>query len=681
MAIASVVGMGYVGQSLSLGLADSGYKVIGIDLSKDRIDDLQNLKFDSAPDDKERFAQYIGVPNPQIELTQSIDQIGRSEIVFICVPTPTHSDYSPNYQSLESACRSVVKNVQRGQLIVLCSTTSIGSTRRFLVQPLQQTGIVVGKDVFVGYSPERVDPGNTEFSASKIPRIVAGFSEECAKRALDVVSDISSMAVLASSLESAEMTKLVENTFRAVNITWANEISNVAQLQGIDPIEVMELASTKPYGFMRFSPGPGVGGHCIPSDPHFFLDGISAAIAPITHVAMQQLHARPQMIANVVSDFLKKIGGNKLVILGVSYKPNVADTRDSPAIEVIQIAKAKGFSVDYIDPHVPQITLGDGSILKASPLGMDWKHDLAVVFTPHKELLELDFSSFGFPVVDCSFQIPPEGNVSRISLNEIFKVKTIQDQDSKMETQGLSILLPAYNEQSTVRGTLQKLCEIQVENTPFEIIVVNDGSTDGTSKIIKDLMSSTNSKELISYIEHEKNLGKGAAIRSGLEIARGKYFLVFDADEEYSTRDISSLLEAATSRQVDVVYGVRIAGHNVMLPSFIHALGNRVLTFCTNFLYGAWLSDMHTCLKLFPTEFLRSVRLTENGFGLDTELTAIALRTGLRPFEVPSSYVGRTRKEGKKIGLRDAFVCIIVLLKVRFRRRIWLEGGRTIDED
>lgn len=666
---ATVVGMGYVGQSLSLGLADSGWSVMGLDQSQERLDQLSSLSFDALPNDKDRFATYLHKIEPLISLTNLPSAISESAVVFICVPTPTTENYAADYRALELACQAVVNQCVKGQLIILCSTTSVGSTQRLLVEPLFERGLITGKDIFVGYSPERVDPGNTSFSSNQIPRVVAGYSEKCSNLAFEVVSDIASQAVMASSLEAAEMSKLVENTFRAVNIAWANEVADVAQHANLDSVEVLELASTKPYGFMKFSPGPGVGGHCIPSDPHFFLDKVPVELAPLTITAMTKLHSRPKELAESICAALLSMGKSRVTILGVAYKPNVADVRDSPAIEVIGELIRRGFSVKYLDPHVPKLRLSDGGILRANQSLDVSMTDLAVVMTYHREFSDFEFQNFSIPVIDHTFSLKVEGSVSRGPVPPI-NPQTKSDESNQVNTQtsfGLSILIPAFNEENTILETLEKLSLLSIPGTPIELIVVDDGSTDGTSNLIRDFIEDTQDRNPVNSIRHGENLGKGAAIQSGLAVARGKYFIIFDADAEYSVEDLEALVVAAVKWKLDIVYGVRLAGHNALLPSFIHALGNRVLTFLANIMFGSWLSDLHTCLKLFSTDLLKSLELKETGFGLDTEITAISLRLGYRPFEVPSSYVGRTKAQGKKIGLADAFVCVWVLLKVRIK--------------
>src|SRR5664280_835115 len=226
----------------------------------------------------------------------------------------------------------------------------------------------------------------------------------------------------------------------------------------------------------------------------------------------------------------------------------------------------------------------------------------------------------------------------------------------------LSIIVPSYNEQFTLLRVLDALLSLDIPGKELEIIVVNDGSTDGTQELLESFEDSRCVK-----VAHATNLGKGAAVRTGIAAAKGSHVLIFDADQEYDVGDIPRLVTPILSGRAEVVYGNRMSGFGTVHPSLWHAVGNKAMTFLANILFGSAISDLHTCLKLVPMPLLRSFNLDENGFGLDTELSAEVLRAGFRPFEVPISYVGRSRDEGKKIRLSDALRCVFVLAKVRLR--------------
>lgn len=229
---------------------------------------------------------------------------------------------------------------------------------------------------------------------------------------------------------------------------------------------------------------------------------------------------------------------------------------------------------------------------------------------------------------------------------------------------GLSIVVPAYNEGKTILRVLDELLCLDVPGKKLEIVVVNDGSTDAT----REYVESFDDSRLVA-IHHSTNLGKGAAVRAGIAAATGSHVLVFDADHEYDVNDVPRLVNPLISGRAEIVYGSRMSGFGTVHPSLWHSVGNKAMTAMANVLFGSAISDLHTCLKLLPTPLLRSFDLKENGFGLDTEISAEALRAGFRPFEVPVSYVGRSVEDGKKIQLRDALRCVYILVKVRFRSR------------
>jgi glycosyltransferase involved in cell wall biosynthesis len=236
--------------------------------------------------------------------------------------------------------------------------------------------------------------------------------------------------------------------------------------------------------------------------------------------------------------------------------------------------------------------------------------------------------------------------------------------DEYMEL-GLTVIVPVFNEEKTICDAICELVTIRAD-FPYEIVVINDGSTDSTSRILKWPKHILN----IRYVEKTQNEGKGNAVKTGLNLARYSHVLIFDADLEYFGHDIARLFRPIQMGIAPAVYGIRLRGINTMQPSFVFAYARKALTFIANLIYGTAISDLHTCLKLFPTDFLKSLELNENGFGLDTEITALALRSGILPFEIPVSYVGRTKHQGKKIRVSDGFKCIKILIGVRLRKDI-----------
>ena len=307
--------------------------------------------------------------------------------MLICVPTPVDEHQVPDLEPLRSACEHVVLNARPGQIIVLTSTTYAGCTRDLLVGPLEARGLTVGRNVFVAFSPERVDPGNQRFRQELVPRIVGGVTPECTDRAAELMGEVASSIKRVSTPEAAELAKLYENTFRAVNIALANELADIATPLQLDVMEVIDAAATKPYGFMPFFPGPGVGGHCIPVDPHYLLWQLKAhrVGAPLIERAMALIAARParavQRATEMLADAGKPVAGSRVLVAGVAYKPRVPDVRSSPALEIIAGLRARGAHVEFFDPHVPEVRLGDDVLHSTAGISPDV--DLVVLHTVH----------------------------------------------------------------------------------------------------------------------------------------------------------------------------------------------------------------------------------------------------------------------------------------------------------
>jgi nucleotide sugar dehydrogenase len=283
----------------------------------------------------------------------------------------------------------VVSHAVPGQTIILTSTSYVGSTRRLLVEPLAERDLVCGRNVFVAFSPERIDPGNAAHAQDSVPRVVGGVTPACAEQAASFLGRITSSVHVVSSPEAAEPTKLYENTFRAVNIALANEIADVSEAMGMDVTEVIAAASTKPFGFMPFYPGTGVGGHCIPCDPHYLLWGLRAkrGEAPLVQSAMDAIASRPRKIVDRAVQMLAREGipvrGARIVVAGVAYKPGVEDVRESPALEIIERLVEMGAQVQFVDRLVGQVRMSDGSTLDATPATAIDEVDLAIVHVLH----------------------------------------------------------------------------------------------------------------------------------------------------------------------------------------------------------------------------------------------------------------------------------------------------------
>jgi nucleotide sugar dehydrogenase len=336
--------------------------------------------------DHVRLKTFLG--SERLALTNEAASLAAADTVLICVPTPVDEHLVPDLAALVSACESVVAHAVAGQTIVLTSTTYVGSTRDLLITPLETRGLRVGRDVFVAFSPERINPGNANHVPELTPRVLGGATAECTRRATEVLRYTASLVHTVSSPESAELTKLLENTFRAVNIALANEFSDVARHFHLDPIEVIRAAATKPYGFMAFYPGPGVGGHCIPCDPHYLLWQLKArrVASPVTESAMASIAARPRTVVTRAQQLLAEAGlplaSARILVAGVTYKPGVADLRESPALEIINELLEAGASVAYSDPMIESVRTAAGQ-LTGEHAPTAGAFDLVIVHTLH----------------------------------------------------------------------------------------------------------------------------------------------------------------------------------------------------------------------------------------------------------------------------------------------------------
>ncbi len=403
----AIVGLGYVGLPTALAYFAAGARVLALDVSAARLAQIREQRADLLPSDRERLA--IALEDERFAITDAPADIADAAAVIVCVPTPVDEYLSPDLVPLRSASAMVVSLARPGQLLMLTSTTYVGCTTDFLVTPLAERGMVAGEDVFVAFSPERIDPGNDSFAQEVVPRVVGGATEECRERAVEVLGRYAARVHPVSSLEAAEMTKLLENTFRAVNIALANEFADISTELGVDVAEVIDAAATKPYGFMKFTPGPGVGGHCIPCDPHYLLWQLrrSRAEAPMIAEAMNQIAARPRRIVDRVRDVLdieqRSLRGARVAVVGVTYKPDVDDVRESPAIEIIEGLLEQGADVAYVDPHATSLRLRSGHTLESLTDPGAFGADVVLIHTRHRDA-DLGWIDGSVPVLDATYR-------------------------------------------------------------------------------------------------------------------------------------------------------------------------------------------------------------------------------------------------------------------------------------
>jgi UDP-N-acetyl-D-glucosamine dehydrogenase len=392
-ATVGVVGLGYVGLPLAVEYADAGFHVVGIDLSKAKTTRVN--KGDSYVGDVPSSVLAPLVEKGLLRATTDFSAIREFDTVNICVPTPLRKTKDPDMSYIVSACEEIAKYFHPGMLVILESTTYPGTTDELVLPMLEKSGLKVGEDFFLCFSPERVDPGNPQFQTKNIPKVVGGSTPACTDLGRLFYEQALEHVVPVSSTQVAEMVKLLENTFRMINIGLANEIAIMCDSMGIDVWEVIEAAATKPFGFMPFYPGPGLGGHCIPIDP-FYLSwktkqsGIEARFIELAgYINGQMPHFVAAKVQNALNEVRKAVKGSKILIYGVSYKRDIDDVRESPALDIMHLLKRRGAEIGFADPHVPEIRL-EGEILHASEGDAAVKDaDCVVIVTDH--------SSFDYP--------------------------------------------------------------------------------------------------------------------------------------------------------------------------------------------------------------------------------------------------------------------------------------------
>jgi UDP-N-acetyl-D-glucosamine dehydrogenase len=365
-AVVGVIGMGYVGLPLAVELGREGFKVVGIDVDPHRVSRINAGKSD-IDDVKDNDLEPL-VKRGKISATGDFAVLSQVDCVTICVPTPLSKTKDPDVSYILAGVTEVQKYLHRGQLIILESTTYPGTTEELILPMMQETGLQVGKDFFLAFSPERVDPGNEKFTTKNTPRVVGGITPLCTKIAKFFYEQTISRAVPVSSTKSAEMVKLLENTFRSVNIGLVNEVALMCDRLKIDVWEIIEAANTKPFGFMPFYPGPGLGGHCIPIDPHYLSWKLKSLnyYARFIELAGDINSRMPEYVVERINRALnqskKSLKGSKILVLGVAYKRDIKDLRESPALDVIELLQIAGAEVEYNDPHVPSIRTDDSEM-------------------------------------------------------------------------------------------------------------------------------------------------------------------------------------------------------------------------------------------------------------------------------------------------------------------------------
>lgn len=388
-ALFGVVGLGYVGLPLVIELARAGYKVLGFDILPSVVEGL-NAGRSHVKDITNAALQEV-LDKGLFEATTDLSRLGEPDAISIAVPTPLSKFKDPDVSFIQASTESIRQTLRKGQVIILESTTYPGTTRELMLPALESTGLVVGKDFFLSFSPERVDPGNPVYGTRNTPKVIGGITPDCLAVTVALYQPAIDTLVQVSSPEAAELVKILENTFRSVNIGLVNETAIVCDKLGVDVWEVIEAAATKPFGFMKFLPGPGLGGHCIPIDPHYLawkMRGLNYKtrfidLAGEVNTEMPMFWVRK--VADALNSVSRSVRGSRVLILGVAYKRDIDDLRESPALDIIRLLELQGAHVEFHDPHV-QTYREDGKLVHSVPLTVEKvkETDCVMVVTDHK---------------------------------------------------------------------------------------------------------------------------------------------------------------------------------------------------------------------------------------------------------------------------------------------------------
>jgi UDP-N-acetyl-D-glucosamine dehydrogenase len=386
MTTVGIIGLGYVGLPLAVSFAEQGCDVVAVDLDARKVQALQNGEsyIEDVSGDRLRAVA------DRISASTRYQDLERAQAVLVCVPTPLTVNREPELGPLLDSARGLARVLRAGQLVVLESTTYPGTTRERIAPLLEESGLAAGRDFHLAFSPERVDPGRVDYTLANTPKVLGGLTEACGDRAQELYEVVCEEIVRVSSPEVAELTKLLENIFRSVNIALVNEMAMLTDRMGIDVWEVVEAAATKPYGFMSFAPGPGMGGHCLPVDPFYLswrarqFDMTTEFIELAGKVNQQMPYHCVAKAQRALNDAGRAVKGARITVFGVSYKPGMGDTRESPALKIIELLRGLGAELSYHDPHVP--ALADFGMHSSSFDDALSGADLALIVTAHPDV-------------------------------------------------------------------------------------------------------------------------------------------------------------------------------------------------------------------------------------------------------------------------------------------------------
>jgi len=399
----AVIGLGYVGLPLAIEAVNNKLKVAGYDINESVVDSL-NKSISHVEDISNKVLKDALSKN--LLITSDSNILGDSEYIVISVPTPL-TDYQPDLSYVEAATKSIAENLTKGQIIILESTTYPGTTLE-IVKPIleKNSSLLAGEDFLLGYSPERIDPGNKEWTFKNTPKIVSGINEKSLKKISEFYNSIIDEVVEVSGTREAEMVKLIENTYRQVNIAMVNELAILSNMLDIDIWEVIDAAKTKPFGFQSFRPGPGVGGHCIPIDPKYLSFKTRQIGQPVRFVELAQEinNSMPNYVISRVSELMNQkeilLKNSRILILGVAYKKDIGDTRESPAIDIIESLLDKSAEVSFYDPYVDELIVNKESVLKEQDLDSISNYDMVIIHTPHTSFSKIDFENIKSLIFD-----------------------------------------------------------------------------------------------------------------------------------------------------------------------------------------------------------------------------------------------------------------------------------------
>ena len=399
----AVIGLGYVGLPLAIEAANSKLKVVGYDINESLVTNLNNSTSHVEDISNNQLSNSL---EKDLIFTSDSGILGESEYIVISVPTPL-TDYQPDLSFVEAATKSIAENLQKGHVVILESTTYPGTTLEIVKPILEKSSkLIAGEDFLLGYSPERIDPGNEKWTFKNTPKIVSGINKKSLEKISEFYKLIIDEVVEISGTREAEMVKLIENTYRQVNIAMVNELAILSNMLDIDIWEVVEAAKTKPFGFQSFRPGPGVGGHCIPIDPKYLSFKTRQIGQPVRFVELAQEinNSMPNYVVARISELMNKqeilLKNSKILILGVAYKKDIGDTRESPALDIIESLLEKSVDISYYDPHVDELTVNKRSIAREENLENLSNFDLILIHTPHSKFQEINFDSVASLIFD-----------------------------------------------------------------------------------------------------------------------------------------------------------------------------------------------------------------------------------------------------------------------------------------